>query len=140
MLPLMGKPILGVIRGKHANFQKKILIGIANTLSIDMKIVNYNKHGTDELIYFVVDSPYKSVCFLSVANISKTFLFSLRFVHEVQMAGIAIYIVNDLEQPTNFLELNKEQYQQLWEDFRDDWKRIEIGTSWWKSYYKEPDK
>jgi hypothetical protein len=74
---------------------------------------------------------------LGIANISKTFLFSLRFVHEVQMAGIAVYIVNDLEHPTSFLELNQEQYQQLWDTFRDDWKQIENGTSWWKSYYKE---
>jgi hypothetical protein len=131
----MEKPILGIARGKFLKFQRNMLRKLADANGVEMKIVDYNHHGTDDLIFYVIDHHYKSVCVLSTHNISKTFLFSLRFIYEVQLAGIAIYTVNDLAEPAGFTELSKEQYRQLWEKFGGDWK-VALGVSWWKPYYK----
>jgi hypothetical protein len=134
----MEKPILGIARGKSLTAQRNLLRKLADSHGLDMRIVNYNLHGTDDMIFYVIDHDYKSVCFLSTANISKTFLFSLRFIYDVQKAGIAIYVVDDLAEPFDFLELDKEQYHQLWETFREDWKDIEMGAGWWKPYHSNP--
>jgi len=133
----MEKPILGIVRGRFINNQKKILKELANANRLEMKIITFNKQSTDMLIYYVIDSHCKSVYFLTTDNISKNFLFSLRFIYEVQLAGIAIYIVNDWVQPAYFYKLDKEQYRQLWKKYLEDWKKLyETGASWWKPYYR----
>lgn len=131
----MKTPIIGIARGKHLKFQRNLLRKLADEQGLEMKIVDYNHHGTDDLIFYVIDRHFKSVCVLSQYIISKTFLFSLRFIYEVQLAGIAIYIVNDLAQPTGFIELSKEEYRELWNIFGDEWKDA-LGVDWWKPYYK----
>jgi hypothetical protein len=137
----MYTPRLGIVRGKYIRFQRKILMSLANTNGIEMKIITYNQHGTDDLIFYVIDSHCQSVYFISVANISKTFLFSLRFIYEVQRSGISVFVANDLAQPTSFFELNKEQYQQQWEMYLDEWVRLEeMGANWWKPYYRLDNK
>jgi hypothetical protein len=132
---MMETPILGIARGKFLKFQRNLLRKLADAQGLDMKIANYNHHGTDELIFYVIGNHFKSICFLSSFIISKTFLISLRFIYEIQLAGIAIYVVNDLAQPSRFIELSREHYRELWGIFGRDWEDA-LGMSWWKPYYK----
>jgi hypothetical protein len=84
----------------------------------------------------IIDHGYHSICVLTTATFSKSFLFSLRLIYEVQMAGVEVYVVDDVVQPTAFRALEKEEYRSLWKEFREEWVQLEkIGATWWKPYF-----
>jgi hypothetical protein len=131
---IMVEPVLGIVRGRFIRFQRELLREVADKQAVAIKIVNH-KQGLDDLVNFVVNSHCKSVCFVDIANISKGFLFYLRVIFELQQKGIAVFVVNDLSQPTAFRELNKHSYEELWELFQEEWQDyIETGMIRWKHY------
>ena len=132
-------PILGIARGKFLDFQHETLKAVAQSNGFEMTIVDYI-NGTDNLIFYVIESQCKSVCFLHPGIISKTFLFMLRVIHDIHIAGIDIYVVVDLGDSSAFKRLDKTVYSQLWDDFRGEWEVLHAtGASWWKIYKPPPD-
>lgn len=135
----MVEPVLGIARGRYIHFQRRLLRKVAGKQAIAINIVNH-KQGLNDLVNFVVNCHCKSVCFVDIANISKSFLFYLRVIYELQQAGISVYVVNDLSEPTAFRELNKQSYEELWELFKEEWQDyIETGMIRWKPYRRDSE-
>ena len=138
---MMKAPTLGVLRGRFIQKQKKLLLSLSESLGLEMKIVKLDKIGTDELIKKVVNSGCKSVCFVNIAKISRNFLFLVRFVHEVQAAGISIYVTNNHEPATGFVELDEQEYSDLWDEYKADWDAlIEMNAMYLEIHQGKPQK
>jgi hypothetical protein len=134
----MKLPVLGVLRGRFLKRQRKLLQSLAVSNGLEMEIVELDEMGTDELIRSVAESGCQSVCFVNIANISRTFLFSLKFIYEVHKAGIDIFCVDTFAETPGFYQLDKEQYLALWNEFEADWDDIMQWNAIWRQTHQTP--